>query len=148
MTVSPRPTTPTLVFKPVAGNTPQQPTYSLHETTRIQADDELAKSLGPHPFAHPHSGPGSLFNVPPRSTLGLWLTQLDKALRTPDFQRWMKANHISPSNVQFHPELGSLDVFIHGKPKTFTLDDDSDFAAVAGPLLQAVEALEIGRAHV
>ncbi|MBN2978398.1 hypothetical protein BFW88_13470 [Pseudomonas fluorescens] len=141
MTVSNRPTTPTLVFQPVAGNTPQQPTYSLHETARVQADNKLAKSLGPHPFAHPHSGPGSLFNVPPRSTLGLWLTQLDKALRTPDFQRWMKANHISPSNVQFRPEQGSLDVFIHGKPKTFTLDDDSDFAAVAGPLLQAVEAL-------
>lgn len=93
------------------------------------------------PLDHPAPGPGSLFNIPAHSTLGRWLKQLDNALRTPDFKQWMRANDISPSNVQFHPDTQALDVIINGQPQTFTLDDHSGFAAVAGPLIQAVQAL-------
>ena len=77
----------------------------------------------------------------PHSTPGLWLKQLDDALRTPDVKQWMKANDISASDVQFHPGLNTLEVILNGQPKTFSLDDHSGFAAVAGPLIQAVHAL-------
>ncbi|WP_460136380.1 dermonecrotic toxin domain-containing protein [Pseudomonas sp. S1_E04] len=143
MTVATRPTVvpPVNVFEPITGSWPSPPAHPAHDTERLQADSELAKRLGPHPFDHPRVGPASLLNIPPKATLGLWLNQLDKALRTPDFRRWMKVNNISPDNVQLHPDRKGVDVIIQGKPKAFYLGDNSGFAEVAGPLLQAVETL-------
>ncbi|AOE67777.1 hypothetical protein A7317_12445 [Pseudomonas fluorescens] len=138
---------PVLVLNSYTGEAPRnQPAYTIsppssRETLRHQGDSQLVQSLGPAPFDHPLSGPDSLFNVPPHSTLGLWLKQLDDALRTPDFKQWMKANNISTSNVQFHPGPNTLEVTVDGQAKTFSLDDHSGFAAVAGPLIQAVQAL-------
>ena len=134
------------VFESFAGDAPKNlPAYSIADTpapdSRAQGDAQLAQSLGAKPFDYPVSGPDSLINIPAHSTLGIWLDQLDKALRHPDFKRWMKLNNVSPSNVQFDPTTNSLAATVDGKPKTFTRDDDSGFAAVAEPLTQAVRAL-------
>ena len=120
---------------------PTGPTDNASLDKRAQGDAQLAQRLGPAPFDHPASGPDSLVEIPAHSTLGIWLDQLDKALRHPGFERWMKLNNVSPSNVQFDPAKHTLTATVGGQPKTFTLDDDSGFAAVAEPLIQAVRTL-------
>ncbi len=121
------------------------PTYRLTDNPsldrRAQGDAQLAQRLGPQPFDQPTSGPDSLVDIPPHSTLGIWMDQLDKALRHPGFKRWMALNNVSPSNVQFDPAKNTLTAIVGGQPKTFTLDDDSGFAAVAAPIIQAVRTL-------
>lgn len=133
---------PPYVFESFDGTVPAHlPPYSVDSNQRAEADRQLMQSLGPAPLAHPESGPGSLFNVPPHSTLGLWLSQLDSALRHPDFKRWMQARNLSTANLQFDPGTQSLQGYVDGQPVTFTLSDDSGFASVAGPLIQAVRSL-------
>lgn len=133
---------PQYVIESFAGDVPANlPVYTTHDDPRVEGDRQLAQSLGPAPFKHPLSGPDAVFDIPPHSTLGVWLNQLDSALRNPDFQRWMKDHNISPSMVRFDPDTNRLHVFIHHQPRQFSLDDDSGFAAVAGPLVQAVRAL-------
>ncbi|MBO0493934.1 DUF6543 domain-containing protein [Pseudomonas sp. Marseille-Q1929] len=130
------------VIESYAGDVPAKlPAYTTHDDPRVEGDRQLAQRLGPAPFQHPLSGPDAVFDIPPHSTLGVWLNQLDSALRHPDFQRWMKDHNISPSAVRFEPDTHRLHVFINGQPRQFALDDDSGFAAVAGPLIQAVRAL-------
>lgn len=144
MSLSVRNTAPSqpYVFESYAGDVPANPVaYATGEDSRAEGDKHLAHSIGPAPFAHPLSGPDSLFNIPAHSTLGVWLRQLDSALRHPDFKRWMTTQGISPSNVQFDPQANTLDMLIKGQPKRFSLNDDSGFSAVAGPLIQAVRTL-------
>ncbi|WP_017739409.1 dermonecrotic toxin domain-containing protein [Pseudomonas sp. CBZ-4] len=130
------------VIESYTGDVPANlPRYTIHADPRAAADQQLAHSIGPAPFHYPLSGPDSLFNIPPESTLGVWLHQLDNALRHPDFQRWMKDHNISPSTVRFDPVNNILHVFIDSQPRQFSLTDDSGFAAVAGPLIQAVRTL-------
>lgn len=130
------------VIESYAGDIPAKlPAYTTHDDPRVEGDRQLAQRLGPAPFQHPLSGPDAVFDIPPHSTLGVWLNQLDSALRHPDFQRWMKDHNISPSAVRFEPDTNRLHVFINGQPRQFALDDDSGFAAVARPLIQAVRAL-------
>lgn len=133
---------PPYVFASYTGDAPRnQPTYTTASSDRHEGDRQLAQSLGPAPLDHPVSGPDSLFNIPRHSTLGLWLQQLDNALRTPEFRQWMKANNLSTSDVQFNPGVNTLEVRVDGQRKIFTLDDKSGFAAVAGPLMEAVQAI-------
>jgi hypothetical protein len=133
---------PQYVIESFAGDVPANlPSYTTDDDPRSESDRQLAQSLGPAPFGYPLSGPGALFNIPPHSTLGVWLNQLDSALRHPDFQRWMKEQNISPSTVRFDPDNNTLHVFINHQRQQFSLGDDSGFAAVAGPIIQAVRAL-------
>ena len=134
--------TPQYVIESFAGDVPANlTTYTTHDDPRVEGDRELAQRIGPAPFGHPLSGPGAQFNIPAHSTLGVWLSQLDSALRHPDFQRWMKDHDISPSTVRFDPDKNTLHVFINSQPRQFSLNDDSGFAAVAGPLIQTVRSL-------
>ncbi|MGU9856977.1 dermonecrotic toxin domain-containing protein [Pseudomonas sp. LF245] len=133
---------PQYVIESFAGDVPANlPIYTTQRDPRVEGDQELAHSIGPAPFHHPPSGPNSVFDIPPESTLGVWLNQLDSALRHPDFQRWMKDRNVSPSTVRFDPSNNTLHVFINSQPQQFSLEDDSGFAAVAGPLIQAVRTL-------
>lgn len=133
---------PQYVIESFAGDLPANlPSYTHHDDPRIEGDRLLAQRIGPAPFNYPLSGPGALFNIPPQSTLGVWLNQLDTVLRHPDFQRWMKDHGISQSTVSFDLDTNILHVFINGQPRQFSVTDDSGFAAVAGPLIQAVRAL-------
>lgn len=82
--------------------------------------------------------------IPPNSTLGQWRTQMAIALKAPDFQDWIKSKGINPASIVILPDSNSISVGLNHQRVTFNLNDNSGWAAVAGPILSAGKVLASG----
>lgn len=83
--------------------------------------------------------------VPPQSRLGQWLEHYRAQVQHPLVQTWMREQKIDPSAIfTIVPAKGTLSVEIEGKTKVFSLNDNSGWGQISGPLLSAAKVISPG----
>ncbi|MHA6575720.1 hypothetical protein [Pseudomonas yamanorum] len=107
------------------------------DSTRAAGDKALAQNLC-NTLANGLQGQTNIV-VPPHSTLGVWQAQLNNAMKNPEFQYWVKTQGIPPGSINLYPDTNQLTATINNQTKTFTLDDQSGWRDVAGPVLAAAK---------
>jgi hypothetical protein len=117
--------------------TPSAPLALSSDTTRAAGDRALAQNLC-NALANGFHGQTNIV-IPPHSTLGEWQAQLNNALKNPEFQQWVKAQRIAPGSINLYPDTNQLTATVNNQTKVFTLDDQSGWGDVAGPVLAAAK---------
>jgi len=112
-------------------------------SSRAEGDRQLAQNLVGALQKTKDDGQAPV-QVPPSSTLGQWRTQLVIALRNPEFQNWIKAKGIRPESIVIFPDSGAIMVTINHQRSTFTLNDNSGWSSVAGPIVSASKVIGSG----
>ncbi|MEX5580531.1 dermonecrotic toxin domain-containing protein [Pseudomonas lurida] len=112
-------------------------------SSRAEGDRQLAQNLVGALQKTKDDGQAPV-QVPPSSTLGQWRTQLVIALRNPEFQNWIKAKGIRPESIVIFPDSGAIMVTINHQRSTFTLNDNSGWSTVAGPIVSASKVIGSG----
>ncbi|KAF2406571.1 hypothetical protein SAMN04490179_4407 [Pseudomonas antarctica] len=81
-------------------------------------------------------------DIPAGSLFGQWWRLYNDALKNPDFLAWVNEQKLDTNAIlRLYPSGGTLRAIVAGQIKTFTLDDDSGWAQVSGPLLHAARLL-------
>ncbi|MFL1503240.1 glycosyltransferase [Pseudomonas sp. S191] len=122
---------------------PQEPEV----TTRTRGDAELSVQYQiALALAGTRKEVNDLEHIPPHSTFGQWWQHLHDAFQSPDVQQWIRSVGIDTTSIKLDPKSGQI---------SFTLErpldpletlrtvgqDDSQWAAVSGPILQAARII-------
>lgn len=83
-------------------------------------------------------------DVPAHSVMGAWLALYRSHLEQPVVVQWLHDQGIDPATVSITPATGSLTGKVKGQSKTFTLDDNSGWRAIASPLIAAAKVIAPG----
>ncbi|WP_236371471.1 hypothetical protein [Pseudomonas salomonii] len=130
---------------------PKRDTASPQEeqaTTRANGDSELAMQYAiALNLAGRRNHVKDLDHIPPHSTFGQWWRHLHDAFQSPDVQQWMKALGVDTTSIKIDPKSGRisfyLEYFIDPLRTLHTLgQDDSQWAALSGPILRAASVIE------
>lgn len=138
---------------PSALPTPQPLPSQKHEPStppetagspRAQGDRELAMA-----YSERLSGNIDINDIPPDSTFGQWWGQLRDAFQSPEVRQWIQDKGIDIASIMLDPESGQLSYRLQlGLDPERTLhtsgQDDSQWAAISGPILQAARAIGLG----
>jgi hypothetical protein len=110
-------------------------------TGRARGDRQLARG---YIHAIGINLPGTLIDVPADSTLGEWRDQLARALNGPKLLAWAHGKGIDLTSIVLHPNSDSFTARVNNVLRTYTLNDDSGFAAVGRPAMAAAKVLASG----
>ncbi|AWY39259.1 hypothetical protein DKY63_04800 [Pseudomonas putida] len=80
--------------------------------------------------------------VPMHSTFGQCWLNLVNAFKNPFFYEWAQQANLDLATVKIHTADSTLTAKVKGVVKTFTLNDDSGWANVAGPLLRTAGVVD------
>ncbi|RMQ88173.1 MULTISPECIES: glycosyltransferase [Pseudomonas] len=117
-------------------------------TTRANGDSELAMQYAiALNLAGRRNHVKDLDHIPPHSTFGQWWRHLHDAFQAPDVQQWMKALGVDTTSIKIDAKSGRisfyLEHFIDPLRTLHTLgQDDSQWAALSGPILRAASVIE------
>lgn len=96
-------------------------------------EDALVAEYNRHLPDFRNSG-NARIGIPGQSKLGKWLEVYRAHLETPTVKAWMREQGITNS-VRIDPATGVMSTTINDVKKTFTLNDASGWAEIAGPIL-------------
>ncbi len=144
---------------PSALPTPQPLPSQKHEPStppetagspRAQGDRELAMAYSETLLMGANRDDNIPFSaIPPDSTFGQWWGQLRDAFQSPEVLQWVRDKGIDIDSIMLDPESGQLSYRLQlGLDPARTLhtsgQDDSQWAAISGPILQAARAIGLG----
>ncbi|UII70912.1 hypothetical protein LVW35_25260 [Pseudomonas sp. HN11] len=120
-----------------SGRVKREVQLSGPDDARIAADNAIAsaykKLLAEDGYNFSTRAP--TIPVPAHSTLGRWHSELDNAFKAPLFLEWARKNNVDTHNLILVPSRGEIVGIVQGRPKTFTLLDDSGWSDISRTLL-------------
>lgn len=130
--------------RPRRSSDPAQPEGRPDTTpSRESADAELARAYAKASVAGIHKSAINppYVQVPPESTLGLWQSALDSALKAPRFLEWARLNNVDLRSLTLLPSAGGLSVDVNNKKTLFTRFDGSGWAEVSRTLMSIAKVI-------
>ncbi len=90
-------------------------------------------------------------SIAPDSTFGQWWAHLRSAFQSPEVRQWIQDKGINPQSIKLNPQTGQISYTQkHALDPKHTLhtvgQDDKDWAAISGPILEAARVICAGRA--
>lgn len=154
---SPIPTQPRVLL-PQTSTSTHPPTRQKREASestavsRIEGDREIAINYGSALLGVANQQTNvKVYPVPSHSTFGQWWTQLRNAFQLAEVRRWIEDTGINAQSIKLNAQSGQLSFTLkhHLDPKQVLLTvglDDSRWAAISGPILEAGRVIAGGNA--
>ncbi|MBF8003296.1 hypothetical protein IZT72_01720 [Pseudomonas brenneri] len=155
MTAQPRPFCAPNSLSPQPPSRPKREAPAPSESTesaRTQGDRELAMAYHSALLLAANRERNVTINtIAPDSTFGQWWAQLKEAFHSPEVRQWIEDKGINTGSITLNPESGQISFkrqrHLDPEQKRFTVgQDDWQWAAISGPILQAGRVLSAGRA--
>lgn len=120
------------------------------EARRTEGDQALAMEYRAALLRAANGGQDIKISVAPASTFGLFWAQLQSAFQSPEVLQWIRKKGIAPQSITLNPQFGQISFTQkHALDPTHTLhtvsQDDKEWAAISGPILQAARVICAGR---
>lgn len=124
---------------------------ALAEAPRTRGDRELAMEYRAALLRAADGARDIKLSIAPDSTFGQWWAHLRSAFQSPEVRQWIQDKGINPQSIKLNPQTGQISYTQkHALDPKHTLhtvgQDDKDWAAISGPILEAARVICAGRA--